>query len=113
MGMDVKVLAGILNTSTGRCWASEVNNPCPGTLENVPSSRGYTGGFGAGEGVCVSVCDATSFAYVLLCCTALSLITPLVYVLSVALMIHMQLSCIRILDWPWEPPMQPVRTSCL
>jgi hypothetical protein len=28
-----------------RCWSSEVNNPCPGALEGVPASRGYTGGF--------------------------------------------------------------------
>jgi hypothetical protein len=48
MGMDPKTLAGVLNTSTGRCWASEINNPCPGALENVPASRGYTGGFAAG-----------------------------------------------------------------
>lgn len=45
LGMDPKVLAGVLNTSTGRCWSSEVNNPCPGALEGVPASRGYTGGF--------------------------------------------------------------------
>ncbi|CAE7570010.1 hibA [Symbiodinium microadriaticum] len=47
LGMDPKTLAGVLNTSTGRCWASEVNNPCPGVLDNVPASRGYTGGFAA------------------------------------------------------------------
>ncbi|KAF8975025.1 hypothetical protein BGZ46_009498 [Entomortierella lignicola] len=45
MGMDPKLLAGILNTSSGRCWSSEVYNPCPGVLENSPASRGYTGGF--------------------------------------------------------------------
>jgi len=47
LGMDPKVLAGIINTSSGRCWSSEIYNPFPGVLENVPSSRGYTGGFGA------------------------------------------------------------------
>ncbi|TRX74787.1 3-hydroxyisobutyrate dehydrogenase [Pseudomonas mangiferae] len=46
LGMDAKVLAGIINTSSGRCWASEVNNPFPGVLENAPASRGYSGGFG-------------------------------------------------------------------
>ena len=46
LGMDPKVLAGIINTSSGRCWSSEIYNPFPGVLENVPSSRGYTGGFG-------------------------------------------------------------------
>eukprot|EP00602_Paraphysomonas_sp_CaronLab_P004181 CAMPEP_0185024202 /NCGR_PEP_ID=MMETSP1103-20130426/7177_1 /TAXON_ID=36769 /ORGANISM="Paraphysomonas bandaiensis, Strain Caron Lab Isolate" /LENGTH=315 /DNA_ID=CAMNT_0027557113 /DNA_START=181 /DNA_END=1128 /DNA_ORIENTATION=+ len=45
LGMDPKVLAGILNTSTARCWASDTNNPCPGVFDNVPSSRDYTGGF--------------------------------------------------------------------
>ncbi|TDQ37869.1 3-hydroxyisobutyrate dehydrogenase [Thiopseudomonas denitrificans] len=46
LGIDAKVLAGIINTSSGRCWSSEVNNPYPDVLENVPASRGYTGGFG-------------------------------------------------------------------
>lgn len=46
LGMDAKVLAGIINTSSGRCWASEINNPFPGVLENTPASRGYSGGFG-------------------------------------------------------------------
>lgn len=35
----------IINTSTGRCWASEVNNPVPNLMENVPSSNNYAGGF--------------------------------------------------------------------
>lgn len=47
LGMDPKVLAGIINTSSGRCWSSDTYNPYPGVLENVPSSRGYTGGFGS------------------------------------------------------------------
>ena len=47
LGMDPKILAGIINTSSGRCWSSDTYNPYPGVLENVPSSRGYTGGFGA------------------------------------------------------------------
>ena len=46
LGMDPKILAGIINTSSGRCWSSDTYNPFPGVLENVPSSRGYTGGFG-------------------------------------------------------------------
>lgn len=44
--MDTKVLAGVMNTSTARCWSSEINNPAPGVLPNAPASRGYTGGFG-------------------------------------------------------------------
>jgi 3-hydroxyisobutyrate dehydrogenase len=46
LGMDAKVLAGIINTSSGRCWSSEINNPFPGVLENAPAARGYSGGFG-------------------------------------------------------------------
>lgn len=26
----IKVLVSIINTSSGRCWSSEVYNPCPG-----------------------------------------------------------------------------------
>ncbi len=36
-----------MNTSTARCWSSDTYNPCPGVMENVPASRGYTGGFGS------------------------------------------------------------------
>jgi 3-hydroxyisobutyrate dehydrogenase len=47
LGMDPKVFAGIANTSSGRCWSSDTYNPYPGVLENVPASRGYSGGFGS------------------------------------------------------------------
>jgi 3-hydroxyisobutyrate dehydrogenase len=47
LGMDPKIFASIVNTSSGRCWSSDTYNPYPGVLENVPSSRGYSGGFGA------------------------------------------------------------------
>jgi len=46
LGMDPKLLANIINTSTGRCWSSDTYNPCPAVMSNVPASRGYTGGFG-------------------------------------------------------------------
>lgn len=46
LGMDPNVLAGIINTSSGRCWSSEVYNPYPGVVETAPASRGYSGGFG-------------------------------------------------------------------
>ena len=46
LGLDKKMLARILNMSTGRCWSSEIYNPCPGVIENVPSSNNYQGGFG-------------------------------------------------------------------
>ena len=47
LGIDSEVLAGVINSSTGRCWSSEVYNPWPGIVETAPASRGYTGGFGA------------------------------------------------------------------
>jgi 3-hydroxyisobutyrate dehydrogenase len=47
LGMDPRIFAGIVNTSSGRCWSSDTYNPYPGVLENVPASRGYSGGFGA------------------------------------------------------------------
>ncbi|RUP46189.1 3-hydroxyisobutyrate dehydrogenase [Jimgerdemannia flammicorona] len=46
MGMDPKLLANILNTSTGRCWSSDTYNPCPGVIPTAPASREYQGGFG-------------------------------------------------------------------
>lgn len=47
LGMDPKVFAGIVNTSSGRCWSSDTYNPYPGVLENAPAGRGYAGGFGS------------------------------------------------------------------
>ena len=46
LGLDPKLLAKILNMSSGRCWSSEVYNPCPGVIEGIPSSNNYEGGFG-------------------------------------------------------------------
>jgi 3-hydroxyisobutyrate dehydrogenase len=31
----------IVNSSSGRCWSSEVYCPVPGTMDNVPSSNDY------------------------------------------------------------------------
>jgi len=45
-GMDPKVLSDIMSKSSGRNWALELYNPCPGVMENVPSSKDYAGGFG-------------------------------------------------------------------
>jgi 3-hydroxyisobutyrate dehydrogenase len=45
-GMDPKILSDIMSKSSGRNWALELYNPCPGVMENVPSSKGYAGGFG-------------------------------------------------------------------
>lgn len=47
LGMDAKVLADVINASSGRCWSSEIYNPYPGVVENSPASRGYSGGFGS------------------------------------------------------------------
>ena len=46
LGLDPKVLSEIMLQSSGRNWSLEVYNPYPGTMENVPSSRDYSGGFG-------------------------------------------------------------------
>ena len=45
-GLDPKVLSEIMSKSSGRNWTLELYNPCPGVMENVPSSRNYAGGFG-------------------------------------------------------------------
>lgn len=45
-GLDPKVLGDMINSSTGKCWSSEVNNPVPGVIEGNPASRDYEGGFG-------------------------------------------------------------------
>lgn len=45
LGLDPKVFNDIINVSTGRTWASEVNNPVPGLSPGTPPSDGYKGGF--------------------------------------------------------------------
>ena len=45
-GLDPKVLSDIMSKSSGRNWTLELYNPCPGVMENVPSSKAYAGGFG-------------------------------------------------------------------
>ena len=46
LGLDPAVLAGVINSSTGSCWASSVNNPVPGALPTEPPcTRNYEGGF--------------------------------------------------------------------
>lgn len=47
-GLDAKILAGVINASTGRCWPSEVNNPVRGVVDGAPAGRDYRGGFGIG-----------------------------------------------------------------
>ena len=45
MGLDPKLLTDIINTSSGRCWVTEVNNPVPGIVESSPASQDYQVGF--------------------------------------------------------------------
>lgn len=50
-GLTPETMAYILNTSTGKSWSSEVNNPTPGALRGTgkspPAERDYEGGFAA------------------------------------------------------------------
>lgn len=45
-GLDPQVLSEIMVKSSGRNWSLEIYNPYPGVMDNVPASRGYSGGFG-------------------------------------------------------------------
>lgn len=44
-GLNPQVLSEIMLQSSGRNWTLEVYNPCPGVMDNVPSSNDYNGGF--------------------------------------------------------------------
>lgn len=48
LGLDAKVFADIVNSSTGRCWSSEVYSPVPGLTPNSPANKNYDGGFSVG-----------------------------------------------------------------
>ena len=45
LGVDPKILHGVINSSSGRCWSSEVYSPVPGLVPSAPASREYKGGF--------------------------------------------------------------------
>jgi len=47
LGLDPAVLAGVINSSTGGCWSSSVNNPVPSALpgQSPPCESDYEGGF--------------------------------------------------------------------
>jgi len=47
LGLDPVALASVLNSSTGACWASSVNNPVPFALpdKSPPCEKDYEGGF--------------------------------------------------------------------
>lgn len=44
-GLDPVVLSNIMLQSSGRNWALELYNPCPGVMENAPASHHYQPGF--------------------------------------------------------------------
>ncbi|WP_018981693.1 3-hydroxyisobutyrate dehydrogenase [Salinimonas chungwhensis] len=44
-GLDPKVISEIMLQSSGSNWTLQKYNPCPGVMENVPSSNDYKGGF--------------------------------------------------------------------
>lgn len=44
-GLDPQVLSNIMLQSSGRNWALELYNPCPGVMENAPASNNYQPGF--------------------------------------------------------------------
>ncbi len=44
-GLNASVLSNIMSKSSGSNWTLDVYNPCPGVMENVPSSNDYQGGF--------------------------------------------------------------------
>lgn len=46
-GVDHQVLFDVISTSTGNCWAMNVNCPMPDMVETAPANRGYTPGFTA------------------------------------------------------------------
>lgn len=45
-GLDPNVLSDIISKSSGRNWVTELYNPWPGVMDNVPASKDYAGGFG-------------------------------------------------------------------
>ncbi|URW81155.1 3-hydroxyisobutyrate dehydrogenase [Alcaligenes sp. DN25] len=47
-GLDPAVLSSIMARSSGRNWATELYNPWPGVMPDVPASRDYQGGFATG-----------------------------------------------------------------
>ena len=46
-GLEPAALAEIMRLSSGGNWSLEKYNPWPGVMDNVPSSRDYSGGFAA------------------------------------------------------------------
>lgn len=65
LGLDPAVLAGVINSSTGSCWASSVNNPTPSALpdKSPPCERDYEGGFSMALMLKVSIFSHTVVLY--------------------------------------------------
>ncbi|KAF2104233.1 3-hydroxyisobutyrate dehydrogenase [Rhizodiscina lignyota] len=45
MGLDLKLLTDVINSSGGQTWITSNSNPVPGIHPNAPASRNYEGGF--------------------------------------------------------------------
>ena len=47
LGVNPIVLADVMNTSTGKCWSCEVDNPHPAVaaIRGSPAANNYEGGF--------------------------------------------------------------------
>ncbi|CAF0982279.1 unnamed protein product, partial [Didymodactylos carnosus] len=45
LGLDKNVLTKLINSSSGRCWSSEMYNPVPGIMPTGAASNDYNGGF--------------------------------------------------------------------
>ena len=46
LGLEPATLTRVLNSGSGRCWASEAYNPVPGVQPGAPSSNSYRAGLG-------------------------------------------------------------------
>src|ERR1700730_5096378 len=68
-GLDPAVLARVINSSTGGCWASSTNNPVPSALpgKNPPCESGYEGGFATTLMLKVGVAGIISLLFALRC----------------------------------------------
>ncbi|EME84955.1 uncharacterized protein MYCFIDRAFT_83007 [Pseudocercospora fijiensis CIRAD86] len=45
MGLDMRLLVDLINSSSGQCWVSSNNNPVPGIHPNAAASHDYEGGY--------------------------------------------------------------------
>ncbi|KAL7078330.1 hypothetical protein ACQ4LE_002752 [Meloidogyne hapla] len=45
LGLDPTVLTSVINSSSGRCWASDTYNPVPGVIKGTPASNNFEPGF--------------------------------------------------------------------